>query len=103
MRENHRKRMSKDMLSGKINKLRRWQGITGKDHISAKSVLQIDRINEKIIKEYGSISDALKENGWKSANISMCLTGKNPTAYGYKWKYKNNNDNAKNGRNYPSG
>ena len=42
-----------------------------------------------LIKTYPSISAAARELGSvrKKGNIGLCLQGKKPTMYGYKWQY----------------
>lgn len=55
-----------------------------------KPVLQLD-LNGILIKEFKSIEEASKSNSkFKRSNISCCLIGYSKTAYGFKWKYKNN-------------
>ena len=45
----------------------------------------------KVIAETPAIKDIVKNNsGWKSGNILKCVNGGSKTAYGYIWKYKNN-------------
>lgn len=39
------------------------------------------------IKQYNSLSEAEKENGFKRSNISACCLGKCKQAYGFIWKY----------------
>ena len=45
--------------------------------------------NNNYIKTYLSIKEASIAVNGVSTNIVKCLKGKIPTAYGYKWKYKN--------------
>ena len=57
------------------------------------SVEKRDKNTLQIIEEYNSISEASRsvlkdESGVR--NISQCCRGNLPTAYGYKWTYKNN-------------
>ena len=52
-----------------------------------KSVYQYS-ISGKLIKEYNSVLQACKETGLKKDNIGHCLNGKNKTAGGYLWEYK---------------
>lgn len=44
-------------------------------------------LDDNFIKEYESILDAANNTPAKTGAISRCLTGKNRTAGGYKWKY----------------
>lgn len=52
-----------------------------------KNINQYDK-NGNFIKTYLSIKEASIEVKGLSTNIVKCLKGKIPTAYGYKWKYK---------------
>lgn len=56
-----------------------------------KAVIQLD-LNGQYIADFNSISDAARSIGKESGNahISACCLGKRQTAYGYKWKYKEN-------------
>lgn len=40
------------------------------------------------IAEYSSLKEAGKQFGKSHSNISLCCSGKQKTAYGYIWKYK---------------
>ena len=55
---------------------------------TAKKILRINPINNDIV-EYSCIHDVEKEKMCPS-NIVKCLKGTRKTAYGYIWKYKNN-------------
>ena len=45
-------------------------------------------LDGQLVKEYQSISDAVKINHYKSnSTINECCKGKRKTAYGYKWSY----------------
>lgn len=52
-----------------------------------KPIIQLTKEN-KIVKEYKSLTEAFNITGIKSSNISNCLTGLSKSAGGYKWKYK---------------
>lgn len=54
-----------------------------------KIVYQLD-INNKIIKEFESANEADRVMGGKGQNVACCCTGKQKTAYGFKWCYKKN-------------
>lgn len=54
----------------------------------SKTVLQIDKITNKVITEYKSLMEVQKELGFCCAAISYCCNGKRKTAYGYKWQFK---------------
>lgn len=59
-----------------------------------KPVVQIDRINGEIIKIWDSARDVEKELDINHSNIAACCKGKYgyKSAYGYMWKYKNEDD-----------
>ena len=69
-----------------------------KDYINIKSnnnriIYQLDKNTGNIIEEFMTIKDAafkITNNKNKYKNISLCALGKIKTAYGYKWKYKEN-------------
>jgi predicted GIY-YIG superfamily endonuclease len=52
-----------------------------------KPILQFNK-NGEFIKEFESIKVAQNEFTKNGGNISMCLSGKTKTAYGFKWEYK---------------
>lgn len=54
-----------------------------------KSVVQIDSITGKVIKEYYSMNQAGRETGISYKNIFKVCKEKRITAGGFKWKYKN--------------
>lgn len=54
----------------------------------SKAVLQFD-LNDNLVKEYPSIQQIYRENGFSRGYICDCCNGKRKTAYGFKWKYKN--------------
>ena len=49
-----------------------------------KPVAKIDIATGKILKEYSSLSCAMKEYG---TGVSHAVTGRYKQAYGFKWKY----------------
>lgn len=54
-----------------------------------KPILQIDPNTDEIIKEWVSAKDVERALGIYNSNICVCLKkGKQKTAGGYKWKYK---------------
>ena len=55
----------------------------------SKVVLQFT-LEDILIKEYPSIRQAERENGFSHQNIVNCCNGKQKTAYNYIWKYKEN-------------
>ena len=58
--------------------------ITKRSNSCKKPILQYD-LNGNFIKEWPSATDVGKE---ANDNICKCLKGKRKSAYGYKWKYK---------------
>lgn len=57
----------------------------------AKPILQYDK-SGNFIKEYISTAQAVEENGFANrTNITQNLKGKTKSAYGYVWKYKQDN------------
>lgn len=54
-----------------------------------KPVIMMD-LNENILAEFNSISDAGKISGILIGSIQACCVGRTKTAGGYKWKFKNN-------------
>lgn len=60
-----------------------------KKYPTSKSIYKIDIINNSILKEYGSISEASRDNNIPSSYISSVCLGYQKTACGFKWKYKN--------------
>ena len=53
-----------------------------------KAVLQLDKGNNEIIKEWSCAIEVEKELGIKNSNICKCCKGKQKTCGGYIWKYK---------------
>ena len=58
--------------------------ITKRSNSHKKPILQYD-LDGNFVREWSSATDVSKE---VQANICKCLKGQNKTAYGYKWKYK---------------
>ena len=54
----------------------------------SKITLQYD-INGNLIKEWKSTMDVQRNLGFNQSSISKCCRGKYACAYGYIWKYKN--------------
>lgn len=61
-------------------------GVHGKDHPSSKPVNQYGR-NGQFIKRYESCVEAGIELNLGHGNIQKCARGDRKTAYGYIWKY----------------
>lgn len=58
----------------------------------AKTILQFDK-QGNFIKEWSSMIEVEKQLGYGKGNISNCCLGKLKSAYGYIWKYKNEEQN----------
>lgn len=59
----------------------------GKNHHRSKSILQIDKDTDEIIREWDSGMDIQRELGYSQTNISACCRGIYNQAYGFKWRY----------------
>lgn len=68
-----------------------WKDKFGINNKNSKQVYKIDINSNKIIKKYNSISDAKRELKIDNSSISKCCKNKQKTAYGYKWRYANEN------------
>jgi hypothetical protein len=55
--------------------------------VNKKPVFQLD-LDNNIINEFDSITDASKAVNGSFGGIMQCVAGRNKTAFGYKWKYK---------------
>lgn len=55
----------------------------------AKAVVQMD-MQGNVIKEWVCMQDIYRECGYSHAHICQCCRGQRVWAYGYKWKYKDN-------------
>lgn len=78
--EEYKKKISKT-LTGKY---------VGFDSIKGKIVEQYS-LDLELLNTYGSIQDASRQNGWNDTirrSICACCNGKQKTAYGFIWKYK---------------
>lgn len=54
----------------------------------ARTVLQLDKVTGKVIKEYASMYKAEMETDIFSGHICRCCKGELKSAGGYRWKYK---------------
>ena len=52
-----------------------------------RAVLQLDK-NGNFVREFDSITEAANFVGGRSTSITRVCRGRRPSAYGYKWKYK---------------
>lgn len=60
---------------------------TKKFEVTKKPVMQFSN-DDKFIKEYPSVTNAAKEIGCTKQAIQQCISGKQKTCKGCKWKYK---------------
>lgn len=67
-----------------------WLGKKGKYHSKSKAIIQYDEHNN-IIKVWDSIIDASRELNICNIYISNVCRGRQKTAGGYKWKFKEEN------------
>lgn len=90
--QEHNQKISNKMTGYKQtqqHKLNRSKAIKGKKFRS-KIVLQYD-LKDNFIKEWPTAKSACLFYNSKDLNgVSACCLGKQKTAFGYKWKYKNN-------------
>lgn len=88
----YREKLSRVLTEKRRNEEYR-QSMTGANNPNAKRVLQYS-LDGKLIKKYGSISDACREIGANHGNIISCIKGKTRTAYGYIWAYEGDSEKA---------
>lgn len=79
------KKLLNKKLSGKNNYN---YGKRGPKHCPwCRTILQINKKTDEIIKVHYSVKEAGESIGKPSKDLSRCLTGKRKTAHGFKWKY----------------
>ncbi len=69
-----------------------WSGKFGGEHCLSRAVIQYD-LKENFIKEWDCMGDVERQLGIRVCNISTCCIGKQKTAGGFKWKYKEEKQN----------
>lgn len=69
-----------------LHRVRVWKCKFGKDNPSSKPVLQIK--DGRIVSQYCSLREAADCNHIDYSNMSKCCLGKQKTAGGFQWKYK---------------
>ena len=79
----HRKNISLSM-KGRVSPNKGSKYLSNSHSHQKKEIIQLT-LDGKVIKIWGSISEAKKE--YKNNHISECCLGKIKTAAGYKWKY----------------
>lgn len=65
---------------------------TGKENHRSKAIIQYD-LSGNIIKEWYCSNEVKRELGISQSNIIACCRNKRNTAGGFKWKYKEGNNN----------
>lgn len=91
IRSNKTKSNISNSLKGRVLNDEHKKSISNSHYKSKKSILKICPITKVILKEYASISDAIKDNNLqkvKSNLIGVCK-GRGKTCGGYIWEYKN--------------
>ena len=91
--EESKRKMSKSLKEMYTGKRSPFYGKTHTDETKynfrfrhVKPVIQYDLNNNKI-KEYFSMMEAVRKNGFQQAAIQRACCGKQKTSYGYIWKY----------------
>jgi hypothetical protein len=59
-----------------------------------KGVIQLDKITNEILDEFDSLKEAGRKTGVNNYNISNACNGRLVTAGGFKWKFKNQDNNG---------
>ena len=70
--EEHKRKIAEANVNGKMS----------------KSVLQIDKDTNDVIAEFPSTKEVERQLGFYNSHISECCKGKQKSAYGFIWKYK---------------
>jgi hypothetical protein len=78
------KKWWKDRPEIRINKRLPWH-VTYEDHPRAKPIRMISI--DGTVEVFTCLKRATDKYGFKPNTLSMCLTGRNRTAYGNKWEY----------------
>lgn len=82
------KHLDGDMLNNRANNLK-W---VSAQEIKGRAVVQMD-LDGNVIAEYPSIASAERAIGRNvNGGVAQSCRGLQKTAYGYKWKFKNNNE-----------
>lgn len=68
-------------------------GKFGENHPNSKKVIQYD-LNNKKIREFACLSDIKRELNFNLGNLSECCNGTRKTAYGFIWRYANEQNNS---------
>lgn len=80
------KKISQSHIGKSHPRTQEWSNKIGSSN--KKPIIQYN-LEEKPIKDWNSAKDASISMGCSPSAITACCKGKQKTAYGYKWKYKN--------------
>lgn len=64
-----------------------YVGKTGKDCLSAKTILQ-KNLNGDILREWHGALEVERELGFRCSSVNRCARGERDTGFGFIWKYK---------------
>ena len=78
---------------GLINEHGNNYGHFGKEHHNAHKIYQIDIKTNEVINIFYGCYEAQRKTGIDKCNINSCCNGKQKTAGGYKWLYKEQFEN----------
>lgn len=78
LHEEHRNKIKQTMIANGTTK--------GKNNPRSKRVTQYD-LNNNLIKIWDYVKQVTEKFGWDNSSICKCCNGKQKTAYGYIWKY----------------
>lgn len=85
--EEYRQKLSEALKGKNAGTKSALFGRYGKNHPSAKSVIQLD-LEGNFVARYETVTEAGESIGKHYANIGRCCNGKAKTAYGYRWMYE---------------
>lgn len=86
----HSNRIKEEIKNGKRVIQKPWSGAFGKNSPVSKPILKLHKITEEIIEEFECAREAFRKYGYLPTNLVRVLKQNRQTAYGFKWKYKNN-------------
>jgi hypothetical protein len=69
----------------------------GKRHHAARAVVQLDKLTGEYIREFDTIMEAADSIPITHTAVGKACKGENPSAGGYKWKYKTDYEKEKEG------
>ena len=103
-REVYYKQIELDKVNGDWNKVlfcglydtgggpksKEWKQNISNNHPTKKPIIQLS-LGWAKINEYISINEAARQTGIRVGDISACCNGKQKTAYGFRWMFKDEN------------